>query len=77
MDDDCEPCTAAAVVKTANMICEDLKKLEVDCGELFEDVTTGRESVRGYLSRVMDLARGTKLEESMDEVLRIYRNKTA
>ena len=74
-EDDCEPCTAAAAVSVANMLCKDLEEINVDCGRLFEEVTEGRASVGSYLDTVMDLARGTKLEESMDEVLQVYRSK--
>lgn len=75
MADDCEPCTEAAAISVANMICKDLKEIDVDCKELFDDVVQGRRSVAEYLSRVMDVTRGTKLEESMDEVMKIYQQK--
>lgn len=77
MDDDCEPCTQAAAISVANMICKDLKSIDVDCNDLFDGVTTGQVSVDEYLEKVMEVTRGTKLEGSMDELLTIYRSKKA
>ncbi len=32
-EEECDPCTAAAV-SVANMVCKDLRKMDVDCGQL-------------------------------------------
>lgn len=74
-EDDCEPCTEAAAISVANAICKELKRRNARCKDFFDAVVAGRETVRGYLDRIMGLSRGTLYEEAMDEVLKLYREK--